>query len=55
MGQIQQKAMKRDFSWNRSAERYLEVYQDLLGIYEEAPSDSHPSSTLVPCGSGLSY
>jgi glycogen synthase len=25
------KGMAADFSWNRSAERYLELYQTLLG------------------------
>jgi starch synthase len=45
--QIQRNAMNRDFSWNRSAERYLAVYRDLLGIIGEASSGSRSLDVLV--------
>lgn len=30
-------AMNRDFSWSVSADKYIEMYRQLTGIYEEAP------------------
>ena len=33
-------AMKQDYSWNVSADKYIKMYRELTGIYEEAPKKS---------------
>jgi starch synthase len=36
---LQRRAMRRDFGWERSAERYLDLYQSLLDEGAAAPTD----------------
>ncbi|PSO81632.1 MAG: glycogen synthase GlgA [Cyanobacteria bacterium QH_9_48_43] len=34
--QLQQRGMQQDFSWTKSARKYLKLYRDILGLPEEA-------------------
>ena len=37
---LQKRAMEQDFSWDRSAERYIALYRDILGLpQEEVPQE----------------
>jgi starch synthase len=38
---LQRRAMRRDFSWERSAQRYLETYTALLGERAQEPAIDH--------------
>jgi starch synthase len=41
---VQQSAMRRDFGWERSAQRYLDLYRDLRpAAFERAPAWSEPT------------
>ncbi|OLP16135.1 starch synthase [Leptolyngbya sp. 'hensonii'] len=35
--ELQQRAMQMDFSWDKSAKQYVQVYSDILGIPNETP------------------
>ncbi|MGH7224659.1 MAG: hypothetical protein ACRELF_15660, partial [Gemmataceae bacterium] len=52
---LQRRAMLRDFGWERSAQRYLELYVALLGktsprVDDQPPArDDHPITPPIPC------
>ncbi|MGH7034316.1 MAG: glycogen synthase GlgA [Stellaceae bacterium] len=47
---LQRRAMRRDFGWERSARRYLEVYAALLGERTHEPAIDHRSAVgdMIP-------
>jgi starch synthase len=38
---LQQRGMAKDFSWDRSAEQYINLYRDLLGPEADEPASVH--------------
>jgi starch synthase len=43
---LQQRGMREDFSWNKSAVDYIQMYQDILGLPQDEPV-SEPEETLT--------
>lgn len=44
---LQQRGMKEDFSWDKSAVDYIRMYQDILGLPQDEPADAQQQQTLA--------
>ncbi|NEO70430.1 glycogen synthase GlgA [Moorena sp. SIO3H5] len=44
---LQQRAMSQDFSWQKSAKQYINMYQDILGLPAQAPQQVPQDNHLV--------
>jgi starch synthase len=44
---LQQRAMAKDFSWDKSAVQYIELYRDILGATADEPDTNSPPAGIM--------
>ena len=44
---LQQRGMREDFSWDKSAVDYIRMYKDILGLPQDEPAQTHQEQALA--------
>jgi starch synthase len=48
---LQQRGMRQNFSWDKSAVEYIRMYQEILGLPQDEPTEAKPEQELSSVGS----
>jgi starch synthase len=44
---LQQRGMQQNFSWDKSAVEYIRMYQDILGLPQDEPTQAQSEQSLA--------